>query len=206
MEFDPKKYLFEKFKKEINSCQKCLLYKERKNIVFGEGGVDRQFMIVGEAPGESEDEQGAPFVGKAGKILDEVLRASNVKRDLFYITNSILCRPPDNRNPLFEEEIQKCLPRLLSQIYFIRPKLIVAMGAVATQTLIPDFKTPLKDYVGKITYGKLGNKEYPIFVTYHPSFLLRQRSMISVAKEHWLQIKGIINYFNGKQCDHLITL
>jgi len=118
----------------INSCQKCQLGNSRKNFVFGVGDKNADLLLVGEAPGEKEDLEGIPFVGRAGKLLDKILSAISLSRDKgVYICNVLKCRPPDNRDPLLSE-IEQCEPYLKEQINLIKPKLIVALGRVAAKT------------------------------------------------------------------------
>lgn len=151
----------------IRNCRECALCEERKNAVPGEGPPDAGLMVVGEGPGASEDEQGRPFVGRAGKLLDDILAAIGCPRETVYIANIVKCRPPGNRNPE-RQESAACLPYLHRQIALVNPKVILAMGSVAAGTLL-DFKGSL---------GSLRNKihsfhQIPVVVTYHPAALLR---------------------------------
>ena len=151
----------------IRNCRKCALCEERKNAVPGEGPPDAGLMVVGEGPGANEDEQGRPFVGRAGKLLDDILAAIGCPRETVYIANIVKCRPPGNRNPE-RDEIAACLPYLHRQIALVNPKVILAMGGVAAGTLL-DFKGSLGSLRNKIhTFHKI-----PVVVTYHPAALLR---------------------------------
>lgn len=158
----------ESFEKEIKNCTKCkLLARTRKQIVFGTGAPDAKVVVVGEAPGADEDEQGKPFVGRAGKLLTDILKAINFTRDEVFICNILKCRPPENRNPL-PDEIANCEPYLFKQLEMIKPKLILALGTFAAQTLLQT-KEPLGKLRGKFHLYK-GIK---MMVTYHPAALLR---------------------------------
>jgi DNA polymerase len=158
----------ETFADSIKDCQKCkLLARTRKQIVFGTGNPNADIVVVGEAPGADEDDQGKPFVGRAGKLLTEILKAINFTREEIFICNILKCRPPDNRNPL-PDEIANCEPYLFKQLEMIKPKLILAVGTFASQTLLQT-KEPLGKLRGKFHLYK-GIK---MMVTYHPAALLR---------------------------------
>lgn len=155
----------------VEHCPACSLCKTRTQTVFGVGDRDADWLLVGEAPGAEEDRQGEPFVGQAGKLLDNMLAAIKLKRnDNVYIANVLKCRPPDNRNP-HGEEVAQCSPYLLRQVELIKPKLIVALGKFAAQSLlgsdssISSMRGKLHDYNG-----------VPVVVTYHPAYLLRSPS------------------------------
>jgi uracil-DNA glycosylase family 4 len=156
------------FDRDICECQNCPLGKTRKNFVFGSGNPMAEIMFVGEAPGADEDQQGLPFVGKAGQLLTKIIESTKVwKRPDVFICNVLKCRPPGNRTPL-PEEVEQCRPYLEEQVRIIKPKLILALGASAAQALL---KT-------KESVGKLRNKWHdfdgiPLRVTYHPAALLR---------------------------------
>ena len=148
-------------------CEACSLGHKRKNFVFGAGKENAKVMFVGEAPGASEDEQGEPFVGAAGKLLTRILGAINFSRDDVYITNILKCRPPNNRDPL-PEEVQACDTILKEQIHLVQPRLICALGRVAAQALLKT-KSSIRDLRGQFhDYQKM-----KLLVTYHPSGLLR---------------------------------
>lgn len=155
----------------INQCQKCSLAQTRNKFVFGSGNPNAEIVVVGEAPGADEDLQGMPFVGKAGKLLTDILKAINFKREEVYICNILKCRPPNNRNP-FPEEIEKCEPYLIKQLELIKPKMILAAGAFAGQTLLKS-KEPLGKLRGKFHNLKVGDIEIKVLVTFHPAALLR---------------------------------
>ena len=157
--------------KAISDCKKCDLSKHRNNFVFGVGNPDADVVLVGEAPGAEEDKQGIPFVGRAGKLLTDILKAINFSRDEVYICNIIKCRPPENRNPL-PDEIGKCEPYLLRQLEIIKPKLILSLGTFASQTLLRT-REPLGKMRGKIYDYMVGDQKIKLIVTYHPAALLR---------------------------------
>ena len=156
----------------VAGCQACGLCKGRKNTVFGVGDVQADWMIVGEAPGENEDLKGEPFVGAAGQLLDNMLRAVGRSRlgegaQGAYIANVLKCRPPANRNPQ-PEEVARCEPYLVRQVALVKPKVIVAMGRFAVQSLL---KTT--EPIGRLR-GRVHRYEgVPVIVTYHPAYLLR---------------------------------
>jgi DNA polymerase len=151
----------------VAACRLCPLYATATNPVPGDGNPDADFMIVGEAPGANEDQQGVPFVGQAGQLLTKIIGAIDLKREDVFIANVLKHRPPGNRNPL-PEEVKACSPYLVRQIELVRPKVILALGTFAAQTLLET----------KLTIGKLRGQEHqyygvPLVVTYHPAALLR---------------------------------
>jgi DNA polymerase len=152
----------------VASCERCRLCEKRTNTVFGVGDRNADWMLIGEAPGENEDRQGEPFVGQAGKLLDNMLRALTLARDTnVYIANVIKCRPPGNRNPE-PDEVARCEPYLQRQVALVKPKLIVALGHFAAQSLL---KT---DASISSLRGRVHEYEgVPVIVTYHPAYLLR---------------------------------
>ncbi len=153
----------------IQSCTACALHKTRTRGVVGVGDENADWLIVGEAPGEDEDEQGEPFVGPAGKLLDAMLAAIDLKRgENVYITSVLKSRPPGNRPPA-PEEIAACLPYLVRQIQLIQPKIILALGAVAAHSLLKT-ETPVGELRGRVH----DYQGIPLVVTYHPAYLLRK--------------------------------
>ena len=151
----------------IHECQNCALGKTRNKFVFGVGNPNSIAMLIGEAPGADEDVQGEPFVGRAGKLLNDILKALNLKREDVYIANILKCRPPNNRDPLPSEE-ETCKPYLIKQIELIKPKIILCLGRVAANALLGK-KLSLTDLRENI-YDLEGIK---VFATYHPAALLR---------------------------------
>jgi len=152
---------------EVAPCTRCDLCKSRSQTVFGSGNKNADWMIVGEAPGQSEDQQGLPFVGTAGQLLTEMLRAIDLDREQVFITNVVKCRPPDNREPK-PLEIETCKAYLLRQHALINPKIILALGHVAAQALL-NTDEPIANLRGKIH----ALNDVPVVVTYHPAYLLR---------------------------------
>ena len=154
---------------EIGDCTRCALHAlGRRQVVFGAGNPDANLMFVGEAPGADEDVQGEPFVGRAGQLLTKIIEAIGLSRSDVYIANVIKCRPPGNRNPE-PAEVSTCEPFLLRQIEAIRPKVIVALGTFAAQTLLRS-DTPISRLRGRVHEFGGGIKLIP---TFHPAFLLR---------------------------------
>jgi len=155
-------------KAAVSGCVKCGLHKTRTQTVFGVGDENADWMLIGEAPGAEEDRLGDPFVGQAGKLLDNMLAAIGLSRRAnVYIANVLKCRPPGNRNPT-PEEVAQCSPHLLQQIELIKPKLIVAMGRFAAQTLL-ETSASIASLRGRVhRYAGV-----PLIVTYHPAYLLR---------------------------------
>jgi uracil-DNA glycosylase len=152
----------------VSDCERCRLCERRTNTVFGVGDREADWMLIGEAPGENEDKQGEPFVGQAGKLLDNMLRALTLSRESnVYIANVIKCRPPGNRNPEVDE-VARCEPFLQRQVALVKPKVIVALGRFAAQSLLKT-ESSIASMRGRV-------HEYqgvPVVVTYHPAYLLR---------------------------------
>ncbi|GAB6189071.1 hypothetical protein JCM30566_08100 [Marinitoga arctica] len=157
---------------KIKQCDNCSLSLSRTNVVIGEGNVESPIMFVGEGPGANEDLQGRPFVGRAGNLLDKLLKdVAKVERNNFYITNVVKCRPPKNRVPT-TDEMEKCSHFLIAQISVIKPKIIVALGSTALNYFLKQV-VPITKHRGRFKewYGGIY-----IFPTFHPSYLLRNRS------------------------------
>ena len=157
--------------KKIIKCRNCGLWKERQNAVPGEGDPNARLLIIGEAPGKSEDELGRPFVGRAGKVLNEVLTEVGINRNEVFITNIIKCRPPRNRVPK-KNEVVACSEYLKKQIEIIEPELIVALGHSAFRTLT-GMKGKMEDFHGK----KFDYNKHKVLVTYHPAALIYNRKL-----------------------------
>jgi DNA polymerase len=170
----------EDFYQQIKNCTKCRLGYNRNKFVFGVGNPEAKLMFIGEGPGREEDLQGEPFVGAAGKLLDNMLNAINLSREEVYIANMVKCRPPENRDPA-PDEIGTCRPYLLHQIKMIQPLIICALGRISAQALL-DTKSPLNQLRGKF-HDFMGIK---FLVTYHPAALLRY---ISYKKFAWEDLK-----------------
>ena len=171
-------------REEIGDCTRCRLHKQgRKQIVFGVGNPNAELMFIGEAPGADEDEQGEPFVGRAGQLLNNMIKAMGLQREDVYIANIIKCRPPSNRTPE-RDECETCSPFLMQQIKVISPKAIVALGAVAAKTLLA-VNAPMSELRGH-WYDFRGTK---LAVTYHPAFLLRDPRQ---KKETWKDLQMVM--------------
>lgn len=152
----------------VRSCTKCPLHATRTNGVFGVGDRRARWMIIGEAPGADEDKQGEPFVGRAGQLLNAMLKAVGLSREQVFIANILKSRPPNNRDPK-PEEVRACIPYLYRQIELVNPALILCVGRIAAQTLL-DVDTPIGKLRG--TVHRIATNR-PMVVTYHPAYLLR---------------------------------
>jgi DNA polymerase len=156
----------------VSACTACGLCKGRRNAVFGMGPAAPRWMVVGEAPGEQEDRQGLPFVGRSGQLLDAMLAAVGMNREeSVFIANVIKCRPPGNRNPA-PEEIEACSPYLMRQIELLKPERILVLGRFAAQTLLGTDAT-IGSLRGRVHTIRMGEREIPVVVSYHPAYLLR---------------------------------
>ena len=174
------------FHSSIENCRKCNLGTIRNKFVFGSGDSKADLLLVGEAPGQEEDLRGEPFVGRAGKLLDKILKAIGYTRNTnVFITNIVKCRPLDNRDPL-PSEVEECSPYLNKQIELIKPKLIVALGKVAGKTLLKK-DILLKEMRNETHYFE----SIPLRVTYHPAALLRNPSL---KKETWKDFQYIRDF------------
>lgn len=159
--------LLHQLQQEVSRCQKCPLYLNRKTTVFGEGDINARLMFIGEAPGYWEDVQGRPFVGLAGKLLTDIIKAIGLSREEVYIGNIVKCRPPENRNPK-PEEMDSCQDYLHRQIAIIRPEIICALGTFSAQRLL-NSNLPISKLRGRF-WDYQGIK---LMATFHPAFLLR---------------------------------
>lgn len=179
-----KPLLLEKLKNKIGNCKLCELYQNRTKIVFGVGNVNARLMFIGEAPGEDEDLQGEPFVGKAGQLLTKIIEnGMRLKREDVYIANVVKCRPPGNRTPKPIEALN-CIPFLKSQISIVSPEVIVCLGKVAFQYLIHPIET-----IGQVRGKWFEYNKIPVMVTYHPSYLLRNPSAKAIV---WNDIQEVM--------------
>ncbi|HET6267124.1 MAG TPA: uracil-DNA glycosylase, partial [Acidobacteriota bacterium] len=172
---------------ELGNCVRCKLHTRRKTIVFGEGNPEARLMLIGEAPGADEDDQGRPFVGRAGQLLMQMIRAIQFERADVYIANVLKCRPPGNRPPE-PDEVKTCSPFLFRQIEIIQPKLILALGTFSAQLLIESKSSisMLRNRVYEMPFGK-------VIATYHPSFLLRSPQKKPEAWEDLKLARKILN-------------
>src|SRR5450432_3190921 len=175
-------------REDLGDCTRCRLHKQgRKQIVFGVGDPNAQLMFIGEAPGADEDEQGEPFVGRSGQLLTNMIKAMGLRREDVYIANIIKCRPPANRTPE-RDECDTCSPFLMRQIEAIRPKALVALGAVAAKSLLA-INAPMSELRGR-WHDFRGTK---LAVTYHPAFLLRDPRQ---KKEAWKDLQMVMRYLD----------
>ncbi|MCR4397898.1 MAG: uracil-DNA glycosylase [Firmicutes bacterium] len=175
----------------VLACRRCDLRQGCKQVVFGEGNPRASLMLVGEGPGAVEDELGRPFVGPAGKLLDRILEAAGFSRGEVYIANVVKCRPPGNRLPT-AEEAARCFPNLRAQIRIISPRIIVCLGALATQTLV-DGKAKITTARG-VWYDRNGVKIIP---TFHPAALLRDESKKRPVWEDFKKIRAVYDSLPG---------
>ena len=177
----PEVFSLTEIRADIGDCTRCKLHRlGRRQIVFGVGNPDADLMFVGEAPGRDEDEQGIPFVGRAGQLLTKIIEAIGLQREDVYIANVIKCRPPENRNPE-QDEVDTCEPFLFQQIDTIKPKVIVALGTFAARALLRTLD-PISRLRGRV-YGYRGATLVP---TFHPAYLLRNPSS---KREVWEDMK-----------------
>jgi len=178
---------------EVAACTLCDLCQTRTQTVFGTGNKHAEMMIIGEAPGQSEDEQGKPFVGKAGQLLTEMLRAIGLERDEVFITNILKCRPPNNRDPK-PDEAELCGAYLSRQINLIKPKLILSVGRISAQTLL---KTDAP--IGKLR-GRVHDLDgTPLVVVYHPAYLLRS---LTEKRKAWQDLLLALRTLNTTKATH----
>lgn len=163
---------WDSLRSEVAACRRCALAESRTQTVFGVGHPQAEWMIIGEAPGADEDRQGEPFVGRAGQLLNQMLRAIGLAREQVFIANILKCRPPNNRDPQ-PGEVAACSGYLQQQIEMIQPKIILAVGRIAAQNLLGTDLT-----VGRLrgTVHRLQPQNLPLVVTYHPAYLLRSPS------------------------------
>ena len=176
----------ELLKKSINNIKNCNLKKNAQNIVFSDGNPKSKIMLIGEAPGANEDQEGFPFVGRAGILLDKMLAAINLDRQKVYITNIINYRPPENRKPT-DEEIKRYLPFISKHIEIINPKIVVLLGSTAMNALIGN-DVVISKMRGKWIEKKFGNCKTSVIITFHPAFLMRQPAQKKMA---WIDLKMI---------------
>ena len=191
IDFQNSKSLDELYNK-IHTCKQCELGKTRSNFVFGVGNHNTDAMLIGEAPGAEEDKQGEPFVGRAGKLLNDILKAINFAREDVYIANILKCRPPGNRDPL-PAEMATCRPYLDKQIELINPKVILCLGRIAGNSLLNKNTTlgKLREEVHELDGRK-------VIVTYHPAALLRNPNWKRGCWEDVQKFKNIYDELSGK--------
>ena len=176
----------ENLKKSIYNIKNCSLKNNATNMVFSDGNPKSKIMLIGEAPGANEDEEGLPFVGRAGALLDKMLAAIDLDRKKVYISNIINYRPPDNRRPT-DEEIKRYLPFISKHIEIINPKILVLLGSTAMNALIGN-EVVISKMRGKWIEKKFGNCKTSVIITFHPAFLMRQPAQKKMA---WIDLKMI---------------
>jgi DNA polymerase len=177
---------FSLLQKAVKTCRKCSLANTRKNVVFGEGNNMARLVFIGEAPGEEEDLQGRPFVGRAGKFLDQMIERTGLRRDEVFICNVLKCRPPNNRDPE-PEEIESCKGYLISQLKIINPKIICTLGRHAYNALFG-----VDERITRIRGVLTEYKRTPLLPTYHPSFLLRNQTRVKEVWEDMEKLKKLL--------------
>ena len=178
----------------LHNCQRCKLAKlGRTRVVFGVGNPQATVMFVGEAPGFHEDQQGEPFVGAAGKLLNELLQSAGLSRSDIYIANVIKCRPPNNRDPE-SDEVETCKPFLMQQIALIRPKLVCTLGNWATQTLL-ERKVGITKVRGQAFYLK----DFVLFPLLHPAAALHQGGLLDPLREDFKKLKDFLDRHSREQ-------
>jgi uracil-DNA glycosylase len=189
-------------REDLGDCTRCKLHKQgRKQIVFGVGNPHADLMFVGEGPGADEDAQGEPFVGRAGQLLNNMIKAMGLRREAVYIANVVKCRPPGNRTPE-RDECETCSPFLMRQIAVIKPKVIVALGAVSAKNLLA-INAPMSELRGRFydfmpTGARSGDPSWQgskLAVTYHPAFLLRDPRQKG---EAWKDLQMVMKYLGLK--------
>jgi uracil-DNA glycosylase len=172
-------------REDIGDCTRCRLHKGRTNLVFGVGNVNADLMFIGEGPGADEDAKGEPFVGRAGQLLNNMISAMGIKREDVYIANVVKCRPPSNRTPE-KDECDTCSPFLMRQIDVIKPKVIVALGAVAAKNLLA-----VNDSMANLRGRWYDFRDSKLLVTYHPAYLLRDPRQ---KKEAWKDLQMAMKF------------
>ncbi len=177
----------QQIRSELGECTRCKLHRNRRHIVFGSGNPDAQLVFVGEGPGEEEDRQGKPFVGRAGQLLTKIINSINLSREEVYIANIIKCRPPQNRNPE-PDEIRACEPFLVKQLDVIQPRIICALGTFAAQTLL-ETDERISRLRGKFIPYRTGK----LIATFHPAYLLRNPQR---KRDVWEDMKMIRRVFS----------
>ncbi len=187
----PEKNTIDLISREVSKCQKCRLGMTRNKVVFGEGSLKADIMFIGEGPGADEDRTGRPFVGKAGQLLTKIIEnGMKISREQVYIANIVKCRPPGNRDPL-PDEASACMDYLESQIEFIKPKAIILLGKVAAKYLLE-----LETSISRARQNSYKYKDIPVFVTYHPSALLRNQQY---KRPTWEDIKKVLTYLERSE-------
>jgi uracil-DNA glycosylase family 4 len=176
--------------KEMRDCHDCPLSESRTNVVFGAGNADAELMFVGEAPGRFEDEQGLPFVGRAGQLLNELLQGVGLERKDVFITNVLKCRPPGNRDPL-PEEIQACKPYLYRQVELIRPRVVCTLGNFATKLLTRSNRGIMSVH-GRPQVHELGGRRVQLYPLCHPAAALRTPATLDALRQDFSRLLELL--------------
>jgi len=170
----------------LRDCDRCALCRDRNKLVFGQGNIKADLVFIGEGPGADEDKSGIAFVGKAGKLLTQMIHSIGINRESVFICNIVKCRPPGNRNPT-PDEINTCSPFLLKQLEILNPRLIVTLGNIATKTLLPEASGIMR------MRGRLSSfRGIPLIPTFHPSYLLRNPSALELVWNDMKQIRQLL--------------
>ena len=177
--------------REASGCRRCPLAETRGSVVFGAGNADADLMFVGEAPGAEEDRQGLPFVGRAGALLDELLSGIGLRREDVFITNTLMCRPPGNRDP-HPAEIESCRPYLERKLELIRPRVVATLGNFATR-LLSGSRTPISKVRGAPQLHVLAGRQVFLFPIFHPAAVLRTPSMGDVMREDFERLRELLS-------------
>lgn len=175
---------------EARICRDCVLHETRTSVVFGSGNADADLMFVGEAPGKTEDERGLPFVGQAGKLLDQLLEEVGLQRRDVFVVNTLKCRPPGNRDP-YPNELQSCQKYLFRQIELIQPTVIATLGNFATK-LLRDDPTGITKIHGHAEERVIGPRRVRLYPLYHPAAALYTRSMVDVLREDFGRLPELL--------------
>ena len=183
--------------RKLHADHGCPLKATRTNVVFGMGNADAELMLVGEAPGRDEDLQGKPFVGRAGRLLDQLLEEIGISRSQVFVANLLKCRPPGNRDPL-PEEIEECKPHLMRQIQLIEPKMICTLGNFATKT-ITGSPLGITKVCGRPQRRELGGLELTVYPLFHPAAALRSTGCLNDLREHVTQIPALLEELRGAE-------
>jgi uracil-DNA glycosylase family 4 len=187
---DPVVAQLDELRREAESCEKCALAGTRTRVVFGEGDPHSDLMIVGEAPGYHEDQQGRPFVGQAGKLLDQLLATIGLTREQVYIANVLKSRPPNNRDPR-PEEIEACQPYLLRQVELIAPRVVVTLGNFATK-LLSGSQTGITRVHGIAQRTSIGGRDLYLYPVFHPAAALYTPAMLDTLKQDFLRLPEVL--------------
>lgn len=195
-----KLYTWDELENFVKGCRRCGLCRTRKRPVMGRGSLQSRVLLIAEAPGRTEDEQGLPFVGRSGVVLDELLACAGLSREEIYLTNINKCHPPANRDPMEEEQVA-CMPYLKYETALIRPQIIVCLGRIAAQRIIrPDYRITREH--GKWTE----RKGYFLTAVYHPSALLRDPSKCACTRQDFRQIGKKLQEIAGSGAEYIDSL